>query len=930
MANSISTSVSVDALYLAFFDALPGSSILLQNNPPTFTILAATAKYLKDTGSNKEHLIGKGIFEAFPANPNDSRDTGARDLKNSLTKVHQDKKSHQLPMQRYDLRNEDGSFTEHYWQAENNPVSSSPGEIAYIIHTAEDITAKIKFEQQKEKLKGLELAQNIFLRAPMIIGILRGEKHVLELANEEALRFWNKTEDIIGKPLLEGIPELQGQDVFYKIDRVFKTGQTYYGTEVLINSKDGLKEGARYFDIYYKPFHDTGQRSVSGVFTLSYDVTEKVLAKRTIEESDQQLKDMVSKAPIGLCVIEAPSLMGQIVNQRFVEIAGKPIESIVGNMYWDTFAEVRESYEKELKRVVEEGIAYHAEEVELMLIRYGKKEKVHVSFVYEPMKDATGTVRKVAIWVVDNTLKVADRKKIEESEEILRNIIVQSPIAMSILKGPTHIVEIANDRMFEIWGRGQEELLNKPIFEGLPEVQNQGYEQLLNNVFTTGERYTADGSPVTLPRNGGIELAYINFLYEPYRDANGAISGIMAVAMDVTDQVLARMKVEESNKEFQFVTDFMPQMIWVTRPDGYHYYYNKQWYDYTGLTYEETEGQGWNAVFHPDDQELAWKHWRHSLETGDPYEIEYRCRRFDGQYRWVLGRALPLKDDAGNILKWFGTCTDIDDQKREAQLLEEKVKERTIELESQKKELERSNAHLEDFAYAASHDLKEPVRKIRTFSDKLKNKFQGRMSEDDQHYFERMQRATDRMQLLIDDLLEYSHVSASTRAKEEIDLNRKVATVLEDLELDIAENNAKVIVNKLPVILGHRMQMQQLFQNLITNALKFRKPNVSPEIRICSELVSGQSLTSFNISENWNDELYHVIEISDNGIGFEQEYAERIFKMFQRLHGKAEYEGTGIGLAIVKKVVENHNGFITAESKLGEGARFKVILPADI
>jgi light-regulated signal transduction histidine kinase (bacteriophytochrome) len=294
-----------------------------------------------------------------------------------------------------------------------------------------------------------------------------------------------------------------------------------------------------------------------------------------------------------------------------------------------------------------------------------------------------------------------------------------------------------------------------------------------------------------------------------------------------------------------------------------------------------------------------------------------------------LGRALPLRDEEGTILKWYGTCTDIDDQKKSSDLLEEKVKERTIELESQKKELERSNAHLEDFAYAASHDLKEPIRKIQTFSNLLKTRLQDRIANEDQYYFQRMDKATERMQLLIDDLLEYSHVSTSNNYFDKIDLNKKLAQVLEDLEVDIAEKNAKVTVGLLPVIKGHRRQMQQLFQNLLTNALKFRKPDVSPEIRISSSVISGENINTSNAGSETKHKLYNLIQFSDNGIGFEQEYAEKIFKMFQRLHGKSEYDGTGIGLAIVRKVVENHKGFISAEGKPGEGATFKIFLPIE-
>jgi light-regulated signal transduction histidine kinase (bacteriophytochrome) len=321
--------------------------------------------------------------------------------------------------------------------------------------------------------------------------------------------------------------------------------------------------------------------------------------------------------------------------------------------------------------------------------------------------------------------------------------------------------------------------------------------------------------------------------------------------------------------------------------------------------------------------------WSHSLKTGDPYEIEYRFKRYDGTYRWFLGRALPLRDESGEILKWYGTCTDIDDQKKSSDLLEEKVAERTRELESQKRELERSNANLEDFAYAASHDLKEPIRKIRTFSDRLKTRLQERLTTEDESFFQRMEKASERMQLLIDDLLEYSHVSTSSTYFEDIDLAKKVSQVLEDLEVAIMDKGAEVRVGALPIIKGHRRQMQQLFQNLITNALKFRRPDIPPRITITSSVVPASEIDPDAAAEETDKHLYNLIQISDNGIGFEQEHSEKIFKMFQRLHGRQEYDGTGIGLAIVRKVVDNHRGFIKAEGRLNEGATFKVYLPAN-
>lgn len=254
-------------------------------------------------------------------------------------------------------------------------------------------------------------------------------------------------------------------------------------------------------------------------------------------------------------------------------------------------------------------------------------------------------------------------------------------------------------------------------------------------------------------------------------------------------------------------------------------------------------------------------------------------------------------------------------------------KSNQLALERKTKELEQSNINLQEFAYAASHDLKEPVRKILTFSDRLKHRLKGRLEEEDARYLARMENAANRMNALIEDLLTYSHVSRGASIVEEVDLNKKVALVLEDLELEVQEKQAVITVDTLPVIKGNRRQMQQLFQNLISNALKYHKPGVAPVIHISSQRINAGD-AALQLPGELCQEACHLIEVKDNGIGFEQEDAERIFNVFTRLHGNAEYRGSGVGLSIVRKVVENHSGYIWAQSQPGAGTTFKIVLPA--
>ncbi|MBD0286088.1 MAG: PAS domain-containing protein [Flavisolibacter sp.] len=298
-----------------------------------------------------------------------------------------------------------------------------------------------------------------------------------------------------------------------------------------------------------------------------------------------------------------------------------------------------------------------------------------------------------------------------------------------------------------------------------------------------------------------------------------------------------------------------------------------------------------------------------TLETGEPQFAQYYLELTQ---RWLEISISKLDKD--HLITIFTDVT----QAKEAQLHQQQLLE----------DLKRSNANLEEFAHAASHDLKEPVRKVYFFSEQLKSKLGHRLDAEEIRLIERIQAATDRMRLLIEDLLEYSHVSHRPQHVEEIDLNDKMKIVLMDLEVPIMEKNASISVGQLPKIKGYRRQLQQLFQNLISNALKYSKTDVEPVIQVTSQEVTGQNLNNM-LPENEVNKKFHFIEVKDNGIGFDQSAAQRIFNMFQRLHGKDEYSGTGIGLAIVKKVVENHQGYIWAEGREGEGATFKLLLPAE-
>ncbi len=406
--------------------------------------------------------------------------------------------------------------------------------------------------------------------------------------------------------------------------------------------------------------------------------------------------------------------------------------------------------------------------------------------------------------------------------------------------------------------------------------------------------------------------------------------GTLTVVEDVTALVAAERRARMREREFRFVSDTMAQMIWLTDADGHHRYFNQQWYAYTGLPDGATDGWGWADVLHPDDLARTHARWRHSLETGEVYEVEYRFRRHDGVYRWQLGRANPHRRADGSIEMWVGTCTDIHDAREAAdahrRLLADLATERealrtltgTLEVRvaHRTRALERSNAELQAFAYVASHDLQEPLRKILSYADLVRHDApSGAIGPDASDSLDRLQAAAHRMSSLIRDLLSLSRVTTNGDRFAETDLAAVLDGVLSDLEMMIESTGAVVEVGPLPMLHADATQMRQVFQNLIQNAIKYRRRDVPPVVRIASKRSDGPS-----------GEAHVVITVEDNGTGFAARDAERIFAPFQRLVGRS-VEGSGIGLSIVRRIAERHGGAVSAESTPGEGTTFTLDLP---
>jgi PAS domain S-box-containing protein len=640
-------------------------------------------------------------------------------------------------------------------------------------------------------------------------------KHVILLPNAPTFTIVGATDsflktayrtrdEIIGRPLFEVFPDNT------TIDEATGVLNLRSSLEYVIAQKDTHKMADQRYDIVNpetgsfevkfwtasnKPVLNS-EGTVQYIIHTTEDVTERVrlqkendLSRESLEKSESRFRALVNASSDVIYRLNADwTIMYPLDGRGFLLDAHAPVENWMEiNVHPSEFDRVK----KTIAAAITNKSVFELEHQ--VLTADGTPGWTFSRAV--PILNDAGNIVEWFGTASDITNRKMIEESLKESESRFRTMVEQAQVPIAMTRGSEMIYEAINAAMLELIGKTGTNVLEKNVREVLPELEGQAVMDILRQVWDTGQPSRGQELPVTFMVNGEPVHKYYNFSYTRVAP-EGKVQYIIHLAIDVTEQVIARQKIEEV----------------------------------------------------------------------------------------VAQRTKELSVANESLL-------------------------------SLNKELQRSNQNLEEFAHAASHDLKEPVRKIHFYTNQLKGELNGQLDERQARAFNRIENASERMGNLIDDLLLYSHVSQRPHDTETIDLNKKVQRALEDLELDVEEKKAIINVGKLPVVQGYRRQLQQLFQNLISNALKYSKAGTAPQIHISASEVLEHG------------RQYHLIEIKDNGIGFEQEYGEKIFQMFTRLHGKAEYSGTGVGLSIVKKVVENHHGFIEVESAVGEGSVFKIYLP---
>jgi len=776
--------------------------------------------------------------------------------------------------------------------------------VAYRMNgVVQDVSFQAKAMKEIEESE--HLLRNLIRESPVRISFIEGPDFRVRLANDIVIKSWGKGEDVFGKPLREILPEMENQPFMDILRQVYETGIPYAAAETEVHFYVEGKRVSHYVDLWYKPITDTSG-NVYGILATSMDVTDKVDARKRLADNETRFRNVVESAPFPIGVYTGPELTIRLANQVMIDVWGKG-QDVIGKSYIEILPELKDTgiYEQILS-VLSTGVPYHAKNRRVDIVIDGALKPFFFNYSFTPVYDSSGEIYGVMNTGADVTDVNVANQKAEQSENNLRNTILQSPVAMCILKGKDQFVEIANERMLELWGKKPEEIVGKNLLDGLQEIEGQGFELLLDHVYTSGETYRAFDVPVTLPRENGLETVYVDFVYEAFREDNGTIAGVIVVATDVTEQVVARRKIEQAEESARLAIASADLGTYEINLLNNHIYASPRLNAIYGFE-ESVPYPEYVRRIHPDDLAARQRAFEEGIASGSLH-YEVRVIWEDGSQHWIRAKGTFVYDDDGQAVSLLGIVQDITEQKKFAEELQKQVRERTAELH-------RSNDDLLHFAHVASHDLKEPVRKIKVFSNLLAEEYSGGLPERAINYLNKIQTATDRMFMMIDGVLSYSTLNAGEQPIEKIDLNDVLVNIEGDLEVLIQRKDATLMHGTLPVIEGASVLIYQLFYNLVNNALKFSRPEVKPVIRFDSTVI------------NRNGKDMAEITIADNGIGIDQQYAEQIFNAFARLHAKDQYEGTGLGLALCKKIVERHRGSISATGIKGEGATFTVMLP---
>jgi PAS domain S-box-containing protein len=887
------------------FDNLPGMYLLLAPDDPDYTILAANKSYRKTTRTTDVELEGNPVFTIFPDTKGAFNAVGKKQLSELFKDVITSKKTNQVNQLRYDIPANDGTdaFIESYWKIINTPVFDDRGNVIQIINSIDNITDKVLAEM--ENIQALaeseERYKKLFYTNPMPMWIYHKSSYRFKEVNDAAiLKYGYSREEFLSMTIMDIRPE---EDIS-KVKQSVKQVQTDY----LIHH-DTWRHLKKDGTLIYAEItaHHITHNNEPAVLVLINDVTEK----KKEEEKLHLMEMVVNNTNDAILITEAEPVEGEgpkilYVNNAFTRMTGYTEAEVIGKT--PRILQGPDTDLKELARL--KKALKNWEPCEIEVLNYKKDgEPFWNNFSVAPVANEAGWYTH---WVAIER-DVTERKKTDalmrDSEE-KRRLIMNAALDAIICIDTEGMVTFWNPQAEQIFGWKQEEVMGKRLSSIIiPEAYRSMHDQGM-------EQYKITGKGPAL--NILLELSAINregvhFPVEltvlPIQQDNDAF--FCAFIRDITERKKAETTIRRSNERYELVAKATSDAIWdwdmrtgivVRSGDGL-----QKLFGYDTLS-ASGDNDFWRKHVHPDDLQRVVERREVMLQTtSDQYwEDEYRFERKDGSYAHVYDRGYVIRNKEGSAVRMIGSTQDISALKRS----EQQLQELNTVLEKRASELARSNNELERFAYVASHDLQEPLRMVSSFLQLLDRQYSAKLDDKAREYINYAVGGAERMKRLILDLLSYSRVATVAEPFQTVNMEAVAQHVVQIFESRFEKEEITLTIGRLPVVQGSTSQLQQLLQNLVGNAIKYKSER-SPHIEIgCSE-EAGR----------------YVFFVKDNGIGINQKYFEKIFVVFQRLHPVNSYSGTGIGLAICKKIIERHHGEIWVESEEGKGSCFFFSLP---
>ncbi|MEH1841432.1 MAG: PAS domain S-box protein [Nostoc sp.] len=677
-------------------------------------------------------------------------------------------------------------------------------------------------------------------------------------------------------------------------------------------------------------FVKQGDRTIIG-FVLDLSQRQAALRDRKQAEVSQSILQMLLEhVPEGITIAGGPPDFRIIANSKLAqELLGRPGESLVGM----TSGDYVQSYgvfladgvtrlnlkQLPLYRATRYGETIRDEEC---IIERPDGTRITASANVVPVRDSQGEI----IGAINCWRDITNRKQMEEAlrqrETELRLITDTLPVLISFVDSEQRYR--FNNRAYQEWfGYSPTEIYGKHLWEILGESAYQVVRPYVEQVLA-GEQVTFESQ---VPyQDGGTR--YIHAVYVPQFNQEGTVEGYAALITNISEQQAALREqqaalrqrnqaeaaLRDSEEQYRILTEVSPQAIWMGDSHNGITYCNQYWFDYSGLTMEQTAGYGWIDIIHPDDRDHIFKTSMEAVANATNYETEIRFRRVsDGSYRWHIVRGLPFRDAAGQIIKWVGIASDIHDRKvveaalqQLNEMLEQRIQERTAQLEA-------ANKELESFSYSVSHDLRSPLRHIAGFIELLQKRHSSTSTLDEvsQRYLKIIAETSKQAGILIDELLTFSRMGRTEMRYININMEQLVEEIKRDLQIQIPGHTINWHIESLPEVQGDPSMLRLVLRNLIDNAVKYSQTRNPTEITVGS-------------TDNENEVVFFV---QDNGVGFNMQYVHKLFGVFQRLHSDPKFEGTGVGLANVQRIIHRHNGRVWAESVVDSGATFYFSLP---